>query len=68
MFEPNQLNSVEPDNDVRIGTNNFVMQGMGPSPLGGDVHESFQVSPNGDVSADHATVQIPGGQRINFKP
>lgn len=76
MENPNQpdnqagqpLNTVEPSNDLHVGTNGFVMQGMGPSPLGGDIHETFQVDPTGNVANDHLTAQIPGGQKINVFP
>jgi len=66
MSGPNPLNSVRPTNNSRVGTNDFVMQGLGPSPLGGDIHESLQVDGSGNIINDHMTAQIPGGQHINF--
>lgn len=44
----------------------FGYQPIGPSPLGGgDIHDTFKVNENGDVSGGHTTVQNLGGQKIN---
>lgn len=31
-------------------------------PMGGDVHDTFQVDAQGNVSGGHTTARIPGGQ------
>jgi len=42
------------------------IQPLGPSPLGGDMHETFKVDKEGNVSGGHTTVRIPGGQSIQL--
>jgi len=42
------------------------IQPIGPSPLGGDVHDTFRVNRQGNVSGGHTTARIPGGQSINI--
>ncbi len=42
------------------------IQPIGPSPLGGDIHETFQVNEDGGISGGHTTVRIPGGQSIQM--
>jgi hypothetical protein len=43
------------------------IQPLGPSPLGGgDMHDTFQVDINGDISGGHTTVRIPGGMDIQM--
>jgi len=49
-----------------IGHNGFGIQPLGPSPLGGDIHETFKVDREGNISNGHTTVRIPGGQSINL--
>lgn len=49
-----------------IGKNGFGIQPLGPSPLGGDVHESFNVNKDGDIFNGHTTVRIPGGDTIRM--
>lgn len=44
----------------------FGIQPLGPSPLGGDVHESFNINNAGDISNGHTTVRIPGGQSVKM--
>jgi hypothetical protein len=46
--------------------NGWVIQLIGPSPLGGDIHETFRVDPSGDVTGGHTTARIPGGHSINL--
>ncbi len=41
---------------------NFGIQPAGSSPIGGDVHDSFNIDPKGEVNNGHTTVRIPGGQ------
>lgn len=50
---------------VQLG-NGYGIQPIGPSPAGGDMHETFHVNPNGDVSGGHTTVRIPGGQDVHL--
>lgn len=40
----------------------FGIQPLGPSPLGGDMHETFGVDKAGNIRDGHTTVRIPGGQ------
>ncbi|MEK7581730.1 MAG: hypothetical protein AAB488_00120 [Patescibacteria group bacterium] len=35
-------------------------------PMGGGVHDTFQVDQNGNINNGHTTVEIPGGQKINI--
>jgi len=44
----------------------FGVQPLGPSPLGGDVHETFRVDRDGKVSGGHTTIRIPGGKSISL--
>lgn len=44
----------------------FGIQPSGPTPLGGDIHESFTVDPFGNISGGHTTIQIPGGPKVNL--
>ncbi len=45
----------------------FGIQPLGPSPLGGgDMHESFNITPEGDIHGGHTTVRIPGGQDVHL--
>jgi len=39
---------------------------LGPSPLGGDIHDGFNVDELGNISNGHTTVRIPGGQFIQM--
>jgi hypothetical protein len=46
---------------VKRLNSDFVILPLGPSPLGnGDVHESFNVDREGNVTGGHTTVRIPG--------
>lgn len=36
------------------------IQPIGPSPLGGDIHDTFRVDREGNISGGHTTIQIPG--------
>lgn len=65
---PNNLNSLKPSNGFRAGTrgDGFCQQSAGPTPLGGDIHDSFNVSPEGDIMNGHTTIQIPGGKKIRM--
>ena len=42
--------------------NGWGIQPVGPSPLGGDIHDTFKVDPLGNISGGHTTIRIPGGQ------
>jgi len=44
----------------------FVIIPEGPSPIGGDIHESFNTDRNGNLFDGHTTIRIPGGQDINI--
>lgn len=46
--------------------NGYGLQTIGPSPIGGDIHETFQVDSEGNISDDHVTVRIPGGQKVKL--
>ncbi len=46
--------------------NGFGIQPIGPSPAGGDVHDTFRVNKEGNVSGGHTTVRIPGGQKVHL--
>jgi hypothetical protein len=45
-------------------TRDFGIVPLGPSPLGGDIHESFNVDEFGNIRRGHTTVQIPGGKKF----
>jgi hypothetical protein len=38
----------------------FFIVPIGSTPLGGDIHESFNVDSNGNLSNGHTTIQVPG--------
>lgn len=44
----------------------FGIQPMGPSPLGGDMHDTFRVNEQGNIFEGHTTVRIPGGQSAHI--
>ena len=47
--------------------NDFGVQPLGPSPLGGgDLHDTFGVNPDGTLKGGHTTVRIPGGQDVHL--
>lgn len=41
----------------------YGIQPLGPTPLGGDYHETFKVDHLGNISNGHTTFRIPGGQQ-----
>lgn len=43
----------------------YAIQPLGPSPMGGDMHETFRAN-EGGLSDGHTTVRIPGGQEIHL--
>ena len=49
-----------------ISNKGFGIQPMGPSPVGGDMHDSFNVNLNGNISGGHTTVRIKGGKDIHM--
>lgn len=49
-----------------IGSDGFAIIPLGSSPLGGDMHETFQVDKTGNISNGHTTIRIPGGQDIHL--
>ncbi len=62
-----------PDDDFRPfipldnpGKPGFGIQPMGPSPLGGDIHDGFNFDDKGNISGGHTTARIPGGQDIKM--
>jgi len=45
----------------------FGIQPLGKSPLGiGDMHDTFKVDEEGNISEGHTTIRIPGGQSIKL--
>lgn len=42
------------------------IQPIGPSPLGGDIHDTFKVDDSGNIFGGHTTVRLPGGQKIKL--
>ena len=44
----------------------FGIQPLGPSPLGGDMHETFKLDREGNLSDGHTTIRIPGGKEIHI--
>lgn len=44
----------------------FCIQPLGPSPLGGDIHEGFKVDKNGNIKEGHTTIRIKGGKAIHL--
>lgn len=41
------------------------VQPIGPSPLGGDIHDTFHVDNLGNINGGHTTVQLPGYDNLN---
>lgn len=41
---------------------------MGPTPYGGDIHQTLIIDRDGTIIDDHVTARIPGGQKINVRP
>jgi len=68
MYHDNPLfNHGIPGNpNFRPLNNGYGIQPMGPSPLGGDIHDTFRVDRSGNISNGHTTVQIPGGQKTHL--
>jgi len=47
--------------------NGWGIQPMGTSPLGiGDIHDTFRVDSQGNISGGHTTVRLPGGKDIKL--
>ncbi|MBU2472612.1 hypothetical protein KKE74_01105 [Patescibacteria group bacterium] len=47
--------------------NGFGIQPIGKSPLGvGDMHETFKIDKQGNISEGHTTVRIPGGKSTHM--
>jgi hypothetical protein len=46
--------------------NGFGIQPLGPSPEGGDIHETFQVDQEGNMSGGHTTIRLPGDKDIQL--
>lgn len=42
----------------------FGCQPLGPTPWGGDVHDTFGVNEQGDIRRGHTTIRLPGGLSI----
>ena len=61
MTEP-----MEPGSGLKRIKGDFNIQPLGPSPLGGDIHEGFNVDTEGNISGGHTTVRIPGGKEIHL--
>ena len=64
-FNPNPLNP-GPNPPFKPLNSGYGIQPMGPSPLGGDIHDTFQIDPLGNINDGHTTIRIPGGQSINM--
>jgi len=48
-----------------ISPNTFIVP-HGPTPLGGDIHDTFNVDRNGNLSNGHTTARIPGPKQIRI--
>jgi len=46
--------------------NGFGIAPLGPSPAGGDMHETFRTDQDGNLSDGHTTIRIPGGQAVHI--
>ena len=53
------------DKDLIIKKNNRVIVPLGPAPEGGDIHETFDVDNEGNVSGGHTTIRIPGNKETH---
>lgn len=42
------------------------IQPIGPSPIGGDIHDTFRVDGDGNISGGHTTIRIQGGQSVQL--
>jgi len=61
MTEP-----MKPGSGFKRIKEDFGIQPLGPSPLGGDMHEAFNYDTEGNISGGHTTVRIPGGKEIHL--
>jgi hypothetical protein len=52
--------------DYKQLKSDFGIQPAGPTPLGGDIHEGFNVDEDGNLSGGHTTLRIPGGQETRI--
>jgi hypothetical protein len=59
---PNPFGGPEPFKPFRPLNDGWGIQPIGPSPLGGDIHDTFKIDPAGNISGGHTTIRIPGGK------
>lgn len=56
------MEPLDPNPDYKpLNEAGWGIQPLGPSPLGGDIHETFQVSEAGELHGGHTTIRLPGG-------
>ena len=46
--------------------NGWVIQPGSPLPGGGDVHDTFRVDRNGNISGGHTTIRTPGNKEVQL--
>lgn len=56
--------SRDKDGDFITPKDDFVISPVCPTPLGGQIRESFNIEDDGDVSGGHTTIETPGGNKI----
>jgi len=44
----------------------YGIQPIGPSPEGGDIHDTIKVDEKGNILDGHTTVRIPGGKSVHL--
>ena len=66
------MNQQNPNlSDDQSGSFKPIQNGYGIQPIerlpnGGDIHETFRVDREGNVTDGHTTVRLPGGQSIKL--
>lgn len=56
----------KPNPSFKPINNGYGIQPAGPTPLGGQIHDTFKVDKFGNISNPHTTLQIPGGKKIGL--
>jgi hypothetical protein len=47
-------------------SNGWGISPIGPSPLGGDIHDTFHVDADGNITGGHTTIRIRDGKVVEL--